>query len=273
MQVLLSPLWTPIGVVATILIGYFTLRPRRKKSLSYDVTFNEKIVSSAQGILDGIEIRYHGTQVNDVRMIVIRIWNSGTVPILRSDFDKPIYIPLNGKLLSASITRSTPPELLREVVDKARTYPEHDDVQQSGIELHPLLLNAHDSVTIQAVVADSDGSVDVQARIAGIPSIDRHDASRRVVSSRKMDVVISSLLLAVWTLPAIVVLVAFPHPPLDVTNLLSAFAPTIALALLLAMRVWLLLSAQEKMREAHASTKNRLQRNGSGDTAAHSDDE
>ena len=73
-----SPLWTVLGVVATIVLGfvgiYITLWTRNRKALAFEVISNTPIVAvrrdKESAIAEGIEIRYKGNPVNEVQVVV-----------------------------------------------------------------------------------------------------------------------------------------------------------------------------------------------------------
>lgn len=181
MDLLQSPLWTVIGVVATIVLGfvgiYITLWTRNRKALAFEVVSDTPIVAvrrdKERAIAEGIEIRYKGNPVNEVRVVVVRIWNAGNVPITSADYVKPLSIAFGGQLLGYDALESQPEEIRQDILTGAGSSPDH-----SGVELRTVLLNPKDSVTVQAVLTNFSGSVQVQARVVGVSSVRRLSRSQ-----------------------------------------------------------------------------------------------
>lgn len=181
MDLLQSPAWTFIGVLATIIVGfigiYITLWTRNRKAIAYEIVSDTPIVAVRRNsgirrddgdIAEGIEISYKGQSVNEVRVVAVRIWNSGNVPITASDYVEPISLSFSGQLLGYDALKSQPDELRKDIIVGAGSGPD-----QSGIQLKTVLLNQKDSVTIQAVLTNFSGNIQVRARIVGVSTVRR----------------------------------------------------------------------------------------------------
>lgn len=181
MGLLQSPLWTVLGVLATIILGFVgictTLWIRNRKALTYEVVSDIPIVAirrnSGGDMPEGIEIRYKGQPVTEVRVVEVRLCNAGNVEINKADFIKPITLDFGGQLLGFEAREEQPGELRQEVLEGAGSGPDH-----SAIGLHAILLNPKDAVTVQAVLTNFSGVVQVRARIVGISSIRRLSRSQ-----------------------------------------------------------------------------------------------
>lgn len=183
MQVLNSPLWTPFGVVVAIIIGVLSLRPTKRKVLTYQAVANLPLatLSNSDKQLGEIDLRYLGAHVPNARIVVVRLWNSGNTPIDRADFDKPIRLKYSGKLLMSVVSEATP-DHLRD--DAQATVDTGQD--ESAAQLRPVLLNPGDSLTLTALVADSLGDFEVQAHINGARLERFDDTLRSHVQANKL---------------------------------------------------------------------------------------
>lgn len=188
MQIFSSPVWSALGVIVAIVFGVISVvyKRRSRKALAYEVLSNVSLVTVRQELLkdnpDAIEIRYHGTLVNDVRVLVMRIWNAGNVPIVPSDYHKPIMIVVDGKMLTAAITKSVPIELQNEVLDRAGLLPDN----MSLVQLHPVLLNPGDSITIQVLLTDSLGVIDPRVHAVGVTNMEHVDRRERAKNRARL---------------------------------------------------------------------------------------
>jgi hypothetical protein len=178
MDSLRDPVWTFVGVVVAILIAAVivsvTLWLRNRKALSYEVVSDVPLVTISHGANDSateaIEIRYNGNPVQDVRLVVVRLWNSGNVPIAQNDYDEPLTLQFGGQLLASDVIESTPPALKKKAIAGGGIGPGY-----AAIAFHNLVLNPRDSITVQALLTDFTGDVSVEGHIVGIPSIRRSD--------------------------------------------------------------------------------------------------
>lgn len=145
-------------------------KQRQKKSLSYTIVSDAPLLSVDEEIADHVEIKYHKTPVKNLRVIIIKIWNSGNQPIRSSDYEEMIHFPfLNTDskprpvgLVSPSVI-ATEPENLPVVLAM--------DGKRMGISQE--LLNPGDSVTMKIVMADVEKElkVTVAGRIVGVKEI------------------------------------------------------------------------------------------------------
>lgn len=176
MDFLRDPVWGFFGVIVALLIGAaaisLTLWLRNRKALTYDVISDVPIVTlrpgETNGIAEDIEIRYKGTTVRDVRLIVVRIWNSGNVPIVPNDYVEPLSLTFRGQLLASDVIDSTPPQLRRDLFAGGGVGPD-----TATVAFKQVLLNAGDSVSVQAVLTRFKGDVMLEGRIVGVSSIRR----------------------------------------------------------------------------------------------------
>ncbi len=99
-----------------------------------------------------------------MRLIVLRIWNSGDVAIRPDDFVEPITINFGeNEILDAQIVEITPKNI---------TSSKESLIQKSeSVELKPLLLNSKDSIELKVLLNGSARDIKVRARIVGVEKI------------------------------------------------------------------------------------------------------
>ena len=173
-----------LALVVTVCLALYQLW-RSRKRLSYEVLSNNILISDEEEISDKVEIRYEGRSVKNVRFIVIRLINDGSLPIKKDDFEKPLRFefPL-ARVLSAEKVRFHPSNMSTRL-----TY--RDD----WIELEPTLFNRKDYVQLKVLVSDYRDELKVDARIVGVPSIGK--AGRSITRDLYLPSLLSVLTLGV----------------------------------------------------------------------------
>lgn len=162
MDILRDPLWqTILGIVAIIIsIGAIRLQQNIKelscKVLSIAPLFNIK--DDMQGKL---KFSFDDKPVKNAFLIILKIVNSGKVPITADDQKRAITIDIGAeKILAVEIIETQPADLGANI-----------STNNSSIILEPTLLNSNETVTIKSVVESFSGKVSASARIVGLKQI------------------------------------------------------------------------------------------------------
>jgi phosphate transport system substrate-binding protein len=133
-----------IGIVGIILAIVFYARGKQTKRFAYEVVTDAGLVNPYKDMGDNIKIMLDGQELDDARLLVIKISNTGNTPIKRDDYDQPIRFrfPLHD-ILKCSIqdTSLVPPGKEKEVL--------HLNNQENFVELRPPVLNAGDEFNIK----------------------------------------------------------------------------------------------------------------------------
>ena len=170
-QILRDPLWQFIGAIIgaiallTTIILFYT--QRKQKVLSYQILSNASVLSIREEVEGKVQMLYEGTQVKKVHLIVLKIHNSGNVPIRTGDYERPLTILFGegSDILSEEIIEKVPKNL--DVVF---------DSSDNRLIVKPLLLNSKDSITFKMLVSEFNGDLTVDSRIVGIKQVRRDDA-------------------------------------------------------------------------------------------------
>ena len=161
-----DPLWQFIGVILALLaIGVsilIYLLQRNRKSLGYEIISNTPLLTMKEELEGKLQILYEGTSIRNAQLIVIKIINSGNVPIAASDYERPLQFVFDtgAKILSAEVTEKVPDNLLATITSR-----------DNAIVLEPTLLNGKDSITVKALVSDYQKKPKADARIIGVKSV------------------------------------------------------------------------------------------------------
>lgn len=171
-EIIRDPMWQFLGVIAAIIIGFVSiflyLRDRNCKALSYKIVSNTSLVDVKEEIKEKLKIFYDEKPVLQLYLSLIRIVNSGNVPILVSDFTCPVTLTFAEKvqIVSTGIVEKHP-----KLLDATVSFSDNKAV------LSPALLNGGDSLTIKILSSGAASMVTVDGRILGIGEI---KASTRV---------------------------------------------------------------------------------------------
>jgi len=148
-----------ITIIAVFVIFVLQLR---KKTLTYTVLTNSGVIPGPGGAKSTIQLRYKGKVVPKVRLVEIRIKNSGSLPIKPEDYIEPLSLRLpNSEILSS------------EVMDahSLGAYIETKLSNRSEVVLGKTLLNPTDFFDVKVLLADGDADLSLGGRIVGVSKI------------------------------------------------------------------------------------------------------
>ncbi len=169
MEILSSPtIWTVIVAIAAIVIIPITIRQQKRKELTYEVASFTIVlkVNAGKEVKSRVQVLLDGQPVQNACVVILKIWNSGNVPIKREDFDnnQPLKIYFRGKtqVLEAEVLETVPGNIGTEAKTSLKLNPEN-------ITIDPLLLNSRDLIVLRILVADLfyEDNIRVNARIIG----------------------------------------------------------------------------------------------------------
>jgi hypothetical protein len=148
-----------ITIIAVFVIFFLQIR---KKTLTYTVLTNSDLLPGSDKGKSNIQIRYMGKVVPQVRLVEIRIKNSGSLPIKPEDYIEPLSVRLpNSEILSS------------EVRDAQSLGASIETKLSNGSELvlSKTLLNPTDFFDVKMLLADVDADFSVAGRIVGVSKI------------------------------------------------------------------------------------------------------
>jgi hypothetical protein len=152
------------GLIAVIVSLVIFVRTKQNKALCYDVLASTPLLTMREELTGDIQILYKGTEVRDLHIIVIKVINTGTVPIRPTDFVKPLTFSAGSStsILSAEITETGPVDIEANVI-----------VEDATLTLVPLLLNRYDFVTIKLLTDRPSSQLKVRGRVVGVKKIEK----------------------------------------------------------------------------------------------------
>lgn len=174
-----------VGIVAVITSIVIAQKQRSRKEVSYEIVSDTFILNIDQGVKDKIEIRFGGKKIDDLRLVTMKIWNSGNTPVEINDYDKPITIEFQGQgeILDISVLETKPKDLRPKFA-----------IDQQNIILSPLLLNNSDLIEMKMLLTGINSPITISARIAGVKEISKSNITEqnRIAAGKRNMLIFSS---------------------------------------------------------------------------------
>jgi hypothetical protein len=165
-DILRDPLWQFIGVVialVAILISIILfIKSRNKKVLSYGIISTTPLLSVGREIKKDVQILYKDKPIQQVHLILLKLINSGNVPVTANDFERPFSIVFSkdAKVIAAEIVKTQPESLRASIL-----------FEDQKVVLEPILINEGDSITFKMLVSKLKGGLKVDGRVVGVKEI------------------------------------------------------------------------------------------------------
>lgn len=162
-----DPIWQFVGAILTFVSVFISLIlywvDRRHKALSYEVISENLLSAIGEEFKERARIVFEGKPVQSIYKIVIRVINSGNVPILPVEYVDPVNFRFGkeAQILAAEIVRTNPSNLQdsTEII-----------IERTRAILKPALLNMGDSITFTALIGQYSQTT-VDGRIVGVREI------------------------------------------------------------------------------------------------------
>ena len=166
LELLRDPIWQFIGalfglVAAMIAVAVYVAQ-RRRKDLSYEILANVPLLTINEESVGELQLLFRGAEVKKTRLFLLRIINTGNVPVSAGDYDAPITLSFSDhvQVLSAVITAKSPDNL--DVSAQTAT---------TQVSFSKTLLNPGDSFSCRVLVSGYDRRPAIECRVAGVHKI------------------------------------------------------------------------------------------------------
>ena len=170
---ILAPTATSIGIIVSIFLWILN---QRKKELSYEILFLDQLVKVTGNARKHLDVTFNGRRVDDARLAIVRVFNSGHLPITKADFVMPISVDFSpgSRVMLVDIAETQPADLDDRCKVGDNTVNLIDRIDRDKVILHPVLLNEGDSITMQILVHSEIGRPTVKGHIMGVRHIREH---------------------------------------------------------------------------------------------------
>lgn len=160
---------TILGIAATLLAGiigaivayWIYRRQRSKKEITYQVISDAPIANINKEVKDRVKILFDGNPVEDINLLVLKVWNPGRVAVKRDDFDEPITFEFGERKVVASDILSMEPANLIDTKDIKTFFT----LGSESVELQKFLLNPKEEISLKVLLTGPPYKVSGRARI------------------------------------------------------------------------------------------------------------
>jgi hypothetical protein len=166
-----DPLLRLLGIVIVFIsIALFVLiywKFRASKEITYHIISITKVLSVVESpeVKGRVQILLDNKPVRDVHVVVVRIWNTGSLPIERKDYDnnRPILFDFGeeAEVLEAEVVKASTPSLMKEATASLKW-------NDKSVMLEPLLLNKKTSLKIKFLITKIKDSQEIKLDNAGL---------------------------------------------------------------------------------------------------------
>ena len=159
--------------IPAIILGFKQLE---RKSFSYNIS--DTPIISINEKLDDVTVTYKGRPVENLRVVIVYLWNSGNKVIREEDFKVPVSFcatqTARGNSLVVAQIIKEPEGAQTEIIDHKVGHHSYRTA------LKPILFNPGDRVVVKIIIADYGGEnldVNITGRIAGVKAFKRQTYS------------------------------------------------------------------------------------------------
>ena len=175
MELLRDPVWQFVGAALTIftIFGYYL--QRLQKALSYEILSVTPLLTVNEALEGRLRILYDDEPTRDISLLMIKIFNSGNMPISKSDYEKSIVINTgtDSKIFSCSVVKVEPQNLDIKI-----------KINLNQIEIEPFLFNSKDFFELKVLISGYSKNINATCRILGVKKITQY--ARNSTFSEKM---------------------------------------------------------------------------------------
>ena len=98
----------------TIIVSVLIFRKQQtRRGLNYEIISDTPILSIKAEVKDKVQILFDNKPVNHLRLILLRIWNSGNTPILPNEYIDPISIAFGegAEIIDTDVLETSPSDI------------------------------------------------------------------------------------------------------------------------------------------------------------------
>jgi hypothetical protein len=175
-DILRDPIWQFVIGIITLVITIWLANRSYSKVISYEIVAKTSLVNIAPtSAKNRVRILLDDKPIENAELLLVKIKNTGLLPIKSSDFETPLILSLgtSAKILDSEIYDLSPRNLQVKF-----------SAENETIKINPVLLNSKDSFTVK-IIAESLSKVELSGRIVGVKNIYKFGGSypRRVTTT------------------------------------------------------------------------------------------
>jgi hypothetical protein len=159
---------TVLAIAGVVIPVYLWQSDLQAHALSARLISSSSLQPLASSKIYDVKVTLNGVQLVNPYFSTYELINSGSKPILSSDFESPIELSGNNGLefVSARVDYTDPKDIPVKVL-----------VDSKHVSIAPFLFNPNDKVLFSVITSGADPVISMKARIAGIREITLVDSS------------------------------------------------------------------------------------------------
>jgi len=161
-----DPLWqffaVIVGIIAIAISIIIFYSQRQYKELSHEIISSSPLLTKSKEIEGNVQILFDNKPVNNVYLVVLKLINSGNIPISAKDYELPLSFDFGeqSNILLADVTNTEPEGLKINL-----------NIIKNKVMVNPFLLNANDTIILKILLSDYSSVIKPEARIYGVKDI------------------------------------------------------------------------------------------------------
>jgi hypothetical protein len=159
-EIIAVALITISSPVIAAVIQFIAARSRQRKRISYSILADTPLPKELE---ENAEILSQGQPIQDTRLLVIQIRNTGNIAVHPKDYYIPITFVFGDRVISSSIKSTTPASstnLRDHTAPPTITRPD-----EQSVALDKILLKPKEAIIMSVLVAGSTKHIKVKGRI------------------------------------------------------------------------------------------------------------
>lgn len=148
-----------IGIALTVVFFWYQ---QSYKELDYEIISLAPLFNISEEARGNIQVLFNGKPADNTYLAIVKIYNSGTIPILRTDYDTPISVVFNEdvNIISAEVLRTDDSSITTTI-----------RLTKNIVTLDPILINPKESITVKVLADKYKGDISLSHRIIGVKKI------------------------------------------------------------------------------------------------------
>ncbi len=161
---------TTLGLITIAVSVWTVLVQRRRKGISWRAHPPAPVFRPDEQTKGGLTVLYEGRRIEDLWLVTVEVENSGNLPILPTDYERPLKITFEAgaEVLRADVTGTTPAG-----IDAVPS------VAGGEVKLEPVLLNPGDLASLSVLFTGTGQAPSVEGRVVGVGQVEEKAKGKR----------------------------------------------------------------------------------------------
>lgn len=200
MPPLSSTAWIGIGVIVTfigVLVTFLNLviplltKKQVGKQITYEIVSSTPVLSIGHNVKGKVQSFYKNKLISSIHQIIIKIKNTGEMPITLADYalNEPIKLDFGINILEAEVTESQP----NSIKTKANTTLQ---INTTSVTLSPLFLGKQESFVLQVLLEEPNDQFINETRFIDVTQLTKTKIPSKILIKNNFLMLVLLLIIA-----------------------------------------------------------------------------